>query len=167
LLGGQRTTEEEDGMAMAITVNGQRRTVPAAPDTPLLYVLRNDLELNAAKFGCGMAQCGSCTVLVDGKPVRSCVTPVEAVKEANITTLEGLGSAEKLHPLQKAFLDEQAAQCGYCIAGMLMTAKGLLDENPHPSEADIRLALAGNLCRCGTHGRIIRAIQRAAKEMSP
>ncbi|TMB35985.1 MAG: (2Fe-2S)-binding protein [Deltaproteobacteria bacterium] len=115
----------------------------------------------------GMAQCGACTVLVDGKPVRSCVTPAAAVKDAKITTLEGLGSAEKLHPLQKAFIDEQAAQCGYCIAGMLMTAKGLLDENPHPSEADLRLALAGNLCRCGTHGRIIRAIQRAAKEMSP
>jgi nicotinate dehydrogenase subunit A len=154
-------------MSVTLTVNGRRRTVPAAPDTPLLYVLRNDLELNAAKFGCGMAQCGACTVLVDGKPVRSCVTPAQAVQDARITTLEGLGSAEKLHPLQKAFIDEQAAQCGYCIAGMLMTAKGLLDEKPHPSEADIRLALAGNLCRCGTHGRIIRAIQRAAKEMSP
>jgi nicotinate dehydrogenase subunit A len=154
-------------MAVTLTVNGLRRTVPAAPDTPLLYVLRNDLELNAAKFGCGMAQCGACTVLVDGKPKRSCVTPAQAVQDAQITTLEGLGSAEKLHPLQKAFLDEQAAQCGYCIAGMLMTAKGLLDENPHPTEAEIRLALAGNLCRCGTHGRIIRAIQRAAKEMSP
>ena len=153
-------------MSIDLVVNGRRRTVPAAPDTPLLYVLRNDLELNAAKFGCGMAQCGACTVLVDGKPVRSCVLPAEAVKDAKITTLEGLGSAEKLHPLQKAFIDEQAAQCGYCIAGMLMTAKGLLDENPHPSEADIRLALAGNLCRCGTHGRIVRAIQRAAKEMS-
>jgi len=133
----------------------------------LLYVLRNDLELNAAKFGCGMAQCGACTVLVDGKPVRSCVTPALAVKDTKITTVEGLGSIEKLHPLQKAFIDEQAAQCGYCIAGMLMTAKGLLDENPRPSEADIRLALAGNLCRCGTHNRIVRAIQRAAKEMSP
>jgi len=154
-------------MAITLTVNERRRTVPAAADTPLLYVLRNDLELNAAKFGCGMAQCGACTVLVDGKPVRSCVTPAAALKEAKITTLEGLGSAEKLHPLQKAFIDEQAAQCGYCIAGMLMTAKGLLDENPHPSEADIRLALAGNLCRCGTHNRIVRAIARAAKEMAP
>ncbi len=154
-------------MALTLTVNGRRRTVPAAPDTPLLYVLRNDLELNAAKFGCGMAQCGACTVLVDGKPVRSCVTPALAVKDTKITTLEGLGSIEKLHPLQKAFIDEQAAQCGYCIAGMLMTAKGLLDENPRPSEAEIRLALAGNLCRCGTHNRIVRAIQRAAKEMSP
>jgi nicotinate dehydrogenase subunit A len=169
-------------MAVTLTVNGRRRTVPAAADTPLLYVLRNDLALNAAKFGCGMAQCGACTVLVDGKPTRSCVTPIAAVKEAKIVTLEGLGgagfagdgrspkggafdgSAEKLHPLQKAFIDEQAAQCGYCIAGMLMTAKGLLDENPHPSEGEIRLALAGNLCRCGTHNRIVRAIERAAKE---
>ena len=147
-------------MALTLTVNGRRRTVPAAPDTPLLYVLRNDLELNAAKFGCGMAQCGACTVLVDGKPVRSCVTPALAVKDTKITTLEGLGSIEKLHPLQKAFIDEQAAQCGYCIAGMLMTAKGLLAD-------DAKAALAGNLCRCGTHNRIVRAIQRAAKEMSP
>ena len=154
-------------MAVTLVVNGRRRTVPAPPDTALLYVLRNDFELNAAKFGCGMAQCGACTVLVDGKPMRSCVMPAREAEEAKITTLEGLGSADKLHPLQKAFLDEQAAQCGYCIAGMLMTAKGLLDENPHPSEQQIRLALAGNLCRCGTHGRIVRAIQRAAKEMSP
>jgi len=153
-------------MSIDLVVNGRRRTVPAAPDTPLLYLLRNDLALNAAKFGCGMAQCGACTVLVDGRPVRSCVLPAEAVQGAKITTLEGLGSAENLHPLQKAFIEEQAAQCGYCIAGMLMTAKGLLDENPHPSESEIRLALAGNLCRCGTHGRIVRAIQRAAKEMS-
>jgi nicotinate dehydrogenase subunit A len=154
-------------MSVTLIVNGRRRTVPAEPETPLLYVLRNDLELNAAKFGCGMAQCGACTVLVDGKPVRSCVTPTLAVKDAKITTLEGLGSPGKLHPLQQAFLDEQAAQCGYCIAGMLMSAKGLLDEKPHPSEAEIRLALAGNLCRCGTHNRIVRAIQSAAKEMSP
>jgi nicotinate dehydrogenase subunit A len=172
-------------MAVTLTVNGRRRTVAAASDTQLLYVLRNDLELNAAKFGCGMAQCGACTVLVDGKPVRSCVTPIGTVRDAKITTLEGLGgagftrdglspkggafegSATSLHPLQKAFIDEQAAQCGYCIAGMMMTAKGLLDENPHPSEGEIRLALAGNLCRCGTHNRIVRAIARAAKEMSP
>jgi nicotinate dehydrogenase subunit A len=172
-------------MSVTLTVNGRRRTVPATSSTPLLYVLRNDLELNAAKFGCGMAQCGACTVLVDGKPVRSCVTPVGTVADAKITTLEGLGGAgvardggspkggafdgpaASLHPLQKAFIAEQAAQCGYCIAGMLMTAKGLLDENPHPSESEIRLALAGNLCRCGTHNRIVRAIARAAKEMAP
>jgi nicotinate dehydrogenase subunit A len=154
-------------MALTLTVNGRRRTIAAAPDTPLLYILRNDLELNAAKFGCGMAQCGACTVLVDGKPVRSCVTPALAVTSTKITTLEGLGSANKLHPLQKAFIEEQAAQCGYCIAGMLMSAKALLDETPRPSEAEIRQALAGNLCRCGTHNRIVRAIQRAAKEMSP
>ena len=154
-------------MAVTLTVNGRRRTVPAAPETPLLYILRNDLELNAAKFGCGMAQCGACTVLVDGKPVRSCVTPAVAVVSTKITTLEGLGSGTKLHPLQQAFIDEQAAQCGYCIAGMLMSAKALLDETPRPSEAEIRQALAGNLCRCGTHNRIVRAIQRAAKEMSP
>jgi len=154
-------------MAVTLTVNGRRRTIAAAPDTPLLYILRNDLELNAAKFGCGMAQCGACTVLVDGKPVRSCVTPALAVTSTKITTLEGLGSANKLHPLQKAFIEEQAAQCGYCIAGMLMSAKALLDETPRPSEAEIRQALAGNLCRCGTHNRIVRAIQRAAKEMSP
>jgi nicotinate dehydrogenase subunit A len=153
-------------MAVTLTVNGQRHTVPAALETPLLYILRNDLELNAAKFGCGMAQCGACTVLVDGKPVRSCVLPAAAAKGTRITTLEGLGTKDKLHPLQKAFIEEQAAQCGYCIAGMLMTAKALLDENPHPTEKDIRLALAGNLCRCGTHNRIVRAIQRAAKEMA-
>ena len=154
-------------MALTLTVNGQRRTVAAAPDTPLLYVLRNDLELNAAKFGCGMAQCGACTVLADGNPVRSCVMPVSVMAKTKITTLEGLGSASKPHPLQKAFIEEQAAQCGYCIAGMLMSAKALLDQNPHPTEAGIREALAGNLCRCGTHNRIVRAVQRAAKEMSP
>ncbi len=153
-------------MAITLTVNGRRRPVAAAPETPLLYILRNDLELNAAKFGCGMAQCGACTVLVDGKPVRSCVTPALAVTNTKITTLEGLGSASNPHPLQKAFIEEQAAQCGYCIAGMLMSAKALLDQTPHPTEAEIRQALAGNLCRCGTHNRIVRAIQRAAKEMS-
>ena len=154
-------------MTISLNVNGAVQTVPADPDTPLLYVLRNDLGLSGAKFGCGLAQCGACTVLVDGKVVRSCVTPVGAVVGTKITTLEGLGTASNPHPLQKAFIDEQAAQCGYCIAGMLVTAKALLDEIPHPSETQIRESLAGNLCRCGTHNRILRAIQRAAKEMSP
>ena len=154
-------------MAITLTVNGRRRTVAASPETPLLYILRNDLQLNAAKFGCGMAQCGACTVLVDGKALRSCVTPALAVVDTKITTLEGLGSTGNLHALQKAFIAEQAAQCGYCIAGMLVSAKALLDQVPRPSEIEIRQALVGNLCRCGTHNRIVRAIQRAAKEMSP
>ncbi len=150
-------------MAVTLTVNGQRRSVPAAPDTPLLYILRNDFELNAAKYGCGFGQCGACTVMLDGKAVRSCSTPASAAIGKKITTLEGLGSLEKPHPLQQAFIDEQAAQCGYCVAGMMMSAKALLDAKPHPTEADIRQALAGNLCRCGTHNRIVRAIARAAQ----
>ncbi|SRR6266540_205665 len=149
-------------MALTLTVNGRRRTTPAAPDTPLLYVLRNDFELNAAKFGCGLAQCGACTVLVGGEAVRSCAFPVSAAVGKPIVTLEGLGSEAKPHPLQQAFIEEQAAQCGYCIAGMIMSAKELLDRSPHPGEAEIRRALAGNLCRCGTHNRIVRAVQRAA-----
>jgi len=150
-------------MAINLRVNGMSRSVPAEPDTPLLYVLRNDLELNGAKFGCGLAQCGACTVLVDGKAVRSCVTPISTVARSEITTIEGLGSSSKLHPLQQAFIDEQAAQCGYCISGMIMSAKELLDRNPRPSEHDVRAALAGNLCRCGTHNRIVRAVLRAAQ----
>ena len=150
-------------MAINLKVNGVSRSVPAEPDTPLLYVLRNDLELNGAKFGCGLAQCGACTVLVDGRAVRSCVTPIGAVATSEITTIEGIGSLEKPHPLQRAFIDEQAAQCGYCINGMIMSAKELLDRNPRPSEQDVRTALAANLCRCGTHNRIIRAVLRAAQ----
>jgi nicotinate dehydrogenase subunit A len=149
-------------MAINIKVNGVSRSVPAEPDTPLLYVLRNDLELNGAKFGCGLAQCGACTVLIDGKAARSCVTPISAVATSEITTIEGIGSLDKPHPLQRAFMEEQAAQCGYCINGMIMSAKELLDRNPRPTEADVRTALAGNLCRCGTHTRIIRAVLRAA-----
>src|SRR5262245_12082123 len=152
-------------MAISLTVNGASRSVPAEPDTPLLYVLRNDLALNGAKFGCGLAQCGACTVLVNGRPVRSCVTPIGTLGDAAITTIEGLGTPDKPHPLQKAFLDEQAAQCGYCIAGMIMSAKELLDRNPRATEADVRAALVGNLCRCGTHNRIIGAVLRAAREM--
>ena len=150
-------------MAINIKVNGAMRSVPAEPDTPLLYVLRNDLGLNAAKFGCGLAQCGACTVLIDGKPVRSCATPIEALGQSEITTLESLGTIERPHPLQAAFMAEQAAQCGYCIPGMIMVAKALLDRNPQPSEADVRQELAGNLCRCGAHNRIVRAVLRAAQ----
>jgi nicotinate dehydrogenase subunit A len=152
-------------MAINLRVNGQSRSVPAEPDTPLLYVLRNDFALNGAKFGCGLAQCGSCTVLVDGRPVRSCVTAIGSLGNSEITTIEGLGTVEKPHPLQKAFMDEQAAQCGYCIAGMIMSAKELLDRNPRATETDVRQALAGNLCRCGTHNRIIAAVLRAKTEM--
>jgi nicotinate dehydrogenase subunit A len=152
-------------MAISLKVNGASRSVPAEPDTPLLYVLRNDLELNGAKFGCGLAQCGACTVLIDGSPVRSCITTIGSIGEGEVTTIEGLGTIDKPHPLQRAFIEEQAAQCGYCINGMIMTAKELLDRTPHPTEDAVRSALAGNLCRCGTHGRIIRAVLRAAREM--
>jgi nicotinate dehydrogenase subunit A len=152
-------------MAVSLKVNGASRSVPAEPNTPLLYVLRNDLELNGAKFGCGLAQCGACTVLVDGSPVRSCITPLGAIGPGEVTTIEGLGTIDRPHPLQRAFMEEQAAQCGYCINGMIMSAKQLLDRKPHPTEDDVRQALAGNLCRCGTHGRIIRAVLRAAAEM--
>ena len=152
-------------MAVNLKVNGVSHSVPAEPDTPLLYVLRNDLALNAAKFGCGLAQCGACTVLIDGKAVRSCDAPIGNLGNAEITTLEGLGTVDKPHALQKAFTDEQAAQCGYCISGMIMSAKELLDRKPGASETEVRTALAGNLCRCGTHNRIIGAVLRAAKDM--
>jgi len=150
-------------MAVSLKVNGAMRSVPAEPDTPLLYVLRNDLNLNSAKFGCGLAQCGACTVLVDGTPVRSCVTAIESLGQSEVTTLEGLGTADKPHPLQQAFIEEQASQCGYCINGMIMSAKALLDQIPHPTEAQVRTTLSGNLCRCGTHGRIVRAILKASQ----
>ena len=149
-----------------LRVNGAARSVTAEPDAPLLYVLRNDLELNGPKFGCGQALCGACTVLVDGKPVRSCVTPVSAVAKGRISTIEGLGTPEKLHPLQKAFIEEQACQCGFCGNGMVMTAKALLDRKPKPTEQDIKQALNGHLCRCASHNRIVRAVQKAAKEMA-
>lgn len=152
--------------AISINVNGQPHQVEATPDTPLLYVLRNELELNAAKFGCGLAQCGACTVHVDGQPVRSCVTPVSDVNGMQVTTLEGLGAPGSLHPLQQAFIDEQAVQCGYCIPGMIMTAAALLERNSQPDAAAVTQALNANLCRCGTHVRIVRAVQRAAGTLS-
>ena len=145
----------------AIQVNGRARPVDVEPDTPLLYVLRDTLELHGPKFGCGVAQCGACTVHIDGQAVRSCVVPVSAVK-GKVTTLEGLGSSAKPSKLQQAFIDEQAAQCGYCMNGMVMQAQDLLNRNPKPSETEIRSALAGHLCRCGTHQRIVRAVQRAS-----
>ncbi|MGH2617994.1 MAG: (2Fe-2S)-binding protein [Thermomicrobiales bacterium] len=146
---------------LEITVNGQSHPVQADPETPLLYVLRNELNLNAAKFGCGLSQCGACTVLVDGEPVRSCVLPMSEIGAAEVTTLEGLGTIDAPHPIQQAFLAEQAAQCGYCIPGMMMSAAALLAQNSQPTDADIREALSGNLCRCGTHVRILRAVHRA------
>lgn len=148
-----------------LRVNGERRTVAVDPDTPLLYVLRNDLELNGPKFGCGLAQCGACSVLVDGQEVRSCVTPVSAAATGRITTIEGLGAADALHPLQRAFIEEQACQCGFCGNGMVIAAKALLDRNPSPTNQDVRQALDGHLCRCASHNRIVRAVQRAAKAM--
>ena len=150
-------------MAVSLKVNGAVHSMAAEPDTPLLYVLRNDLGLNAAKFGCGLGQCGACTVLVDGAPVRSCITPIGTLGQSEITTLEGLGTLARPHPLQAAFMAEQAAQCGYCIAGMIMFAKALLDRIQQPSEAEVRMGLAGNLCRCGAHNRIVRAVLKAAQ----
>ena len=152
---------------ISFSLNGKSRTVAVAPETPLLYVLRNDLELNGAKFGCGLAQCGACTVIADGTAIRSCITPVGDVAGREVTTIEGLGTVDHPHPLQKAFIELQAAQCGYCINGMVMSAKALLDQSPHASNAEIREALSGNLCRCGTHTRILRAIAQAQKEMAP
>ena len=149
----------------SLSVNGKMRAVSVEPQTPLLYVLRNDLELNGPKFGCGMAQCGACTVHIDGKPQRSCVLPVSAAAKSKITTIEGLGTLQAPHPLQQAFMDEQACQCGYCGNGMVMTAKALLDANRNPSDAQIRQALNGHLCRCASHNRVVRAVQRAAREM--
>jgi len=149
-----------------LQVNGAARSVNVEPDTPLLYILRNDMELNGPRFGCGLSQCGACTVLVDGRPTRSCVTAVSTLGAKKITTLEGLGSKDRMHPLQKAFIEEQAAQCGYCTNGMIMAAKALLDKSPKPTETQIKKALAANLCRCGTHNRVVRAVQKAAKEMA-
>jgi nicotinate dehydrogenase subunit A len=150
-------------MTIKLNVNDNEVQLDIAEDTPLLYALRNDLKLNGPKFGCGVAQCGACTVLVDGNPVRSCVMPVAAVVGRAIVTLEGLGSREEPHPLQTAFIKEQAMQCGYCSSGMMMSAAALLQKNKQPTEDQIRSALQGNLCRCGAHGRIVRAVSEAAR----
>jgi nicotinate dehydrogenase subunit A len=150
---------------MRLNVNGKTHEIDADPRTPLLYVLREDLQLNAAKFGCGLGQCGACTVLVDGEAVFSCVTPIVLLANKQVVTLEGLGSIDSPAPIQRAFMAEQAAQCGYCIAGMMMRAQALLQKNPHAADAEIRAALQPNLCRCGTHMRILRAVRRAAQTM--
>jgi nicotinate dehydrogenase subunit A len=151
-------------MPVSLTVNGRSVTVDVDPATPLLYVLSDDLGLRGPKFGCGLAQCGSCTVLVKGRPIPSCVTPVSSVASAEITTLEGLGTPQKPHPIQQAFIDEQAAQCGFCLNGVILRAKALVDQNPNPSDDQIRQSLSGVLCRCFAHVRIVRAIKRYAKE---
>ena len=153
-------------MAQTLQVNDQAVTVDVDdPDTPLLYVLRDNMGLRGPRFGCGLGQCGACTVHVDGTAVRSCVTPLSSVGAGHVVTLEGLSPRDGLHPLQQAFIDEQAVQCGYCINGMIMQAASLLQQTPHPSEHDVRQALANNLCRCGTHLRILRAVMRAAANM--
>jgi nicotinate dehydrogenase subunit A len=151
-------------MAMiSLNVNGRRHTLDLDPETPLLYVLSDDLELKGPKFGCGMSQCGSCTVIADGKAIRSCSTPVSSVANAQITTLEGLGTPEKPHPIQQAFIDEQAAQCGFCLSGVVLSAKAYIDQNPKANETQIREAMSGVLCRCFTHTRMVRAIMKYAQ----
>ncbi|MDD2133507.1 (2Fe-2S)-binding protein [Pseudomonas kurunegalensis] len=151
---------------ISLRVNGQAVETSAAPDTPLLLVLRNDLFLNGPKYGCGLGECGACTVIIDGVAARSCVIPLAGAEGRDITTLEGLGSKAAPHAVQQAFIDEQAAQCGYCMNGMIMTAKALLDRIPNPSDEQIRNELRGNLCRCGTHVEILRAVRRAAQTRS-
>ncbi|KFA92213.1 (2Fe-2S)-binding protein [Archangium violaceum] len=154
-------------MPFTLTVNGESHALEVEEDTPLLYVLRDELRLNGARYGCGVGQCGACTVLCDGVPLRSCFVPAASLGGRALTTLEGLRAPDgALHPLQRAFLDEQAGQCAYCIPGMVMAAAALLREKPRPSEAEIRTALDANLCRCGSHNRIVRAIQRAAEELA-
>jgi nicotinate dehydrogenase subunit A len=153
-------------MSYQITVNGKPHLVDAAPDTPLLYVLRNDLGLNGPKFGCGLGQCGACAAMVGRNLVRTCSIALRDVERDEVVTLEGLGTAQKPHPIQKSFIEEQAAQCGYCSNGMIMAAKALLDQNRSPSEEEIKSALADQLCRCGVHNRIVRAVRRAAAELA-
>ncbi|WP_414474914.1 (2Fe-2S)-binding protein [Microvirga sp. M2] len=150
---------------VTLKVNGQSHQIDADPDTPLLYVLRDDLRLNAAKYGCGLGQCGACTVMVDGEAVFSCVTPVMLLEGREITTVEGLGTVDRPGPMQQAFIEEQAAQCGYCIAGMMMRAQALLQKNPAATDEEIQAHMEPNLCRCGTHMRIMKAIRRAANLM--
>jgi nicotinate dehydrogenase subunit A len=151
---------------MTLTVNGHSHTVDVDPATPLLYVLSDDLALNGPKFGCGLGQCGSCTVIVRGQAIRSCITPISTMVGAEVTTLEGLGTVGKLHPIQKAFVDEQAMQCGFCVSGVIMTAKAFLDRNPRPTDPDLQQALSGVLCRCAAHTRMIRAIKRYAQAVN-
>jgi nicotinate dehydrogenase subunit A len=148
---------------ISLKVNGRTHALDLDPTTPLLYVLSDDLELRGPKFGCGMAQCGACTVIAGGKAIRSCTTPVSAVEGSDITTLEGLGTIEKPHPIQKAFIEEQAAQCGFCLNGVILTAKAFLDQNPRATDGQIRQAMSGVLCRCFTHVRMLRAIKRYAQ----
>jgi nicotinate dehydrogenase subunit A len=155
-----------DARSFTLHVNGETQSVTAEPETPLLYILRNDLGLVAAKYGCGQEQCGACSVIVDGERAFSCVYPLEKAAGRAITTLEGIGTPENPHPLQKAFEAEQAVQCGYCTSGIIVAAKALLDRNPDPDLPAIRLALQDNLCRCGTHSRVLRAVRRAAQEMA-
>lgn len=152
--------------AISLKVNGRSHALDLDPETPLLYVLSDDLGLRGPKFGCGLAQCGSCTVLVKGRAIRSCVTPVGSVAGADVTTLEGLGTPETPHPIQRAFIEEQAAQCGFCLNGVILTAKALLDQNPKASDEQIRQALSAVLCRCFVHARIMRAIKRYARELA-
>ena len=152
--------------AITLKVNGKTHRLDLDPTTPLLYVLSDDLALRGAKFGCGLGQCGACTVIVKGQAIRSCITPVKSVEGAEVTTLEGIGTIDKLHPIQKAFIEEQAAQCGFCVNGVIMTAKALLDKNPKASEQEIQQALSGVLCRCFTNVRMLRAIKRAGQEMA-
>jgi len=151
------------GNAIALTVNGELRRLSVGPDAPLLYVLRNDLGLNGPKYGCGLGECGACMVLVDGVAARSCVIPVEGVAGRRVTTLEGLGTREALHPVQQAFIDAQAAQCGYCLNGMIISTVALLRRLPGPTDEQVREALSHNLCRCGTHVEIMQAVRRAAE----
>ena len=150
----------------SIAVNGRRHRVQATPDTPLLYVLRNELRLQGPRFGCGLAQCGACTVHLNGEAIRSCIVPVSAARGQRITTLEALATEKKPHPVVEAFIEEDAAQCGYCINGMIMQSVAFLKRNPRPTEAQIKKALNANICRCGTHYRIVRAVSRAAKAMA-